>query len=149
MSSGEGGNSDLRRLDALSDGQVDQLVALYQGEGWCRGRERPDVETMLRHSDFVFAYGDAEGRLAAFARVLTDRVFKALVFDVIVRPDCRGTGIGRRILADIAGHAVLAQVRHVELYCRPELRAFYAAEGFADAEGVVLMRRTPGGPSGP
>lgn len=139
---------DLSPLATLSDDHVDQLVALYQGEWWCKGRERPDVETMLRHSDFVFAYGDADGRLAAFARVLTDRVFKALVFDVIVRPDCRGTGIGRRMLADIQGHPALARVRHLELYCRPELRAFYAAQGFADAEGVVLMRRTPGGPSG-
>lgn len=149
MSSGAGDNVGLQRLAGLSDGQIDQLVALYQGEWWCKGRARADVETMLRHSDFIFAYADAEGRLAAFARVLTDRVFKALVFDVIVRPDCRGTGIGRRMLADVTGHPALARVTHVELYCRPELRPFYAAEGFADAQGVVLMRRTPGGPSGP
>lgn len=137
---------DLTPLATLSDDHVDQLVTLYQHEWWCKGRERPDVETMLRHSDFVFAYADAEHRLAAFARVLTDRVFKALVFDVIVRPDCRGTGIGRRLLADIAGHPALARVRHLELYCRPELRAFYAAQGYADAEGVVLLRRTSGDP---
>lgn len=137
---------ELRRIEALSAGHVDQLVALYQGEWWCKGRRRDEVETMLRHSDFIFPYADAEQRLAAFARVLTDRVFKALVFDVIVRPDCRGTGIGRRLLADIAGHPVLSRVKHVELYCRPELRAFYAAQGFADAEGVVLLRRTSGDP---
>jgi predicted GNAT family N-acyltransferase len=98
---------------------------------------------MLRCSDFVFAYVDAEDRLVGFARVLTDHVYKAFLFDVIVRPAYRGTGLGRRIMHDVTSHPVLSQVASIELYCRPELNAFYESFGFARiASGEIdLMRR--------
>lgn len=121
---------------------VEQLHALYQDEWWTEGRTLPDVEKMLRHSDLLFAYVDADGTLAGFARVLTDHVFKAFVFDVIVHPRYRGTGLGARIMRDVTTHPVLSQVSGIELYCRPELNDFYRSFGFVPASGEInLMRR--------
>ena len=54
---------------------------------------------MLRHTDHVSGVCDAKtGRLLAFARVLTDGVFKAFVFDVIVAAECRGRSLGSRLM---------------------------------------------------
>ena len=73
---------------------------------------------------------DADGRVAAFLRVLTDNIFKAMIYDVIVRSDHRGTGLGRRIIERAMGHSMLASVKSVELYCPDRVSGFYESLGF-------------------
>lgn len=127
----------------LTPPQVEQLHNLYQQEWWTIGRELSDVQVMIEHSDFIFAYVDSESNLVGFARVLTDHVFKAFVFDVIVHPRYRGAGIGARIMRDVTEHPVLSRVKGIELYCRPELNDFYRSFGFSNDTGEInLMRRT-------
>ena len=130
----------------LTPRQVGQLVELFQSAWWTVGRVRADVEDMLAATDLLFVYSDEAGDLAGFARVLTDRAYKATIYDVIVRPDLRGQSVGDRILADIKAHPDLAKVRHIDLYCRPELEGFYARHGFTcNLGGVVAMRLSRGG----
>jgi GNAT superfamily N-acetyltransferase len=132
-------------LERLSEAHVLELHALYQGEWWSRGRTIEQVRTVLAHSDLVFGIVEKDhGRLVAFARVLTDRVFKALVFDVIVAPEHRGRGCGAMIVEAILRHPQIRSVRHLELYCLPELAPFYRRWGFSEeVGGVLLMRRDP------
>lgn len=132
----------------LQERHVHDLHRLYQGEWWTHGRSLADVRRMLHHSGFVFGLcADPGDRLVAFARVLTDRVFKAVVFDVIVARDHRHQGLGRRLMECIIRHHDLKHVRHIELYCLPGLVSFYEKSGFStDVSGVSLMRRKAGGP---
>ena len=138
--------STYKFMAEIHERQIQELHTLYQGEWWTRGRSVNDVKTMLEHSNFVFALCDgSDGRLVAFARVLTDMVFKALVFDVIVAPDRRDEGLGRRLMEHILQHPDLKNVTHIELYCLPELVSFYEKLGFStDVSGVSLMRREAG-----
>ncbi len=135
--------TQLHIVNKLTEAQTEQLHSLYQGEWWSVGRSLADVRTMLQHSDFVFAIA-ASGtqQLLAFTRVLTDRVFKALVLDVIVHPDHRSAGLGSFLMAHIATHPVLSRVRHIEIYCLPERVAFYQRCGFSSELGELrFMRR--------
>lgn len=102
-----------------------------------------DVETMLAETDVVIGLTDSvTGDLVAFARVLTDSVYKALIFDVIVRDDRRGTGLGGRLMEEILAHPDLGRVDHFELYCLDDLVPFYERWGFTDELGELrLMRR--------
>ena len=130
-------------LNALSQAPTEQLHSLYQRKWRTVGRSLADVRTMLQHSDFVFAIAAADShKLLAFARVLTDRVFKALVLDVIVHPDHRSAGLGSFLMAHIMAHPVLSRVRHIELYCLPERADFYQRHGFTSELGQLhFMRR--------
>jgi hypothetical protein len=86
----------------LSCPQVEQLWHMYQAEWWSCGREIEDVRRAVQHSDLIFAFCNSEtGCLAAFARVLTDYVYKAVIFDVIVDRPHRATGAGRLLLEAI------------------------------------------------
>ncbi len=116
---------------------------MYQAEWWSRGREIEDVRRAVQHSDLIFAFCDpATGRLAAFARVLTDYVYKAVIFDVIVDRPHRRTGVSRLLLEAITSHPALQFVENLELYCRPELVAFYRKWGFtADLDEICFMRK--------
>src|SRR5579871_987224 len=134
------------RLDfvsRLAREHLEHLCRIFQSESCSRGRRLEDVRRMVEHSDLIFGYCDPEtGRLVAFARVLTDFVYKAVVFDVIVDRRYRRTGTGRVLLDAITSHPALLFVEHIELACRDEMAAFYRKWGFSgELRKLRLMRR--------
>ncbi|HEX2750686.1 MAG TPA: GNAT family N-acetyltransferase [Verrucomicrobiales bacterium] len=132
-------------IHTLTENQAQQLHALYQNEWWACERTLEEVHRLLAGNSLLFALCEGDtGTLLAFARVLTDGVFKALLFDVIVHPAHRGAGLGRTLMSHILSHPVVSGVRHVELYCRPDRTSYYGEFGFTDdaQKEMVLMRRT-------
>ena len=134
----------------LTDAQLAELLVLYRKEWWSRNRQEAEVRRMLEQTDLIFGLCEggapgAPGRLVAFARVVTDSVYKATLYDVIVAPDYRGQGLGQLLMNTVLEHPAVAKVEHVELYCLPELVPFYRALGFTDElGGVRLMRLSRG-----
>lgn len=129
-------------IEQLTDAQVEELHGLYQNEWWTKGRTLEDTRKAVAHSGVIVAFCDPETRrLTGFARVLTDFVYKALVLDVIVAGPCRGTGLGQALLDAVISHPRLLEVRHFELYCRPELVGFYQHWGFAVELGELRFMR--------
>jgi len=135
--------SDYRFVEQIDDRLRRELMELYRHEWWTNQRREEDVTRMLQHTDLVVGVcTDPGGQLVGFTRVLTDRTYKALIFDVIVAEAHRGAGLGRRLIQYVLDHPMLAEVAHVELYCRPELIPFYEQWGFtASLPGVHLMRQ--------
>ncbi|AOU99328.1 hypothetical protein BI364_16575 [Acidihalobacter yilgarnensis] len=132
----------VREVECLNTAQIDQLMALYQGEFWCAERRREDVERMLAHTDLVIALVDeSDDTLIAFARVITDFVYKAMLNDVIVRTDRRGSGLGEVLLDRAVNHPRLREVDYIDLFCRPEMIPFYRRWGFSEDMGALLMMR--------
>jgi len=133
-----------RCIHRLEDSHVHQLHALYQRQWWSKGRRIEDVRIMLRNCDLIVGLMEENsGNLSAFARAISDRVYKAMIFDVMVDESCRGTGLGRRLINTLLDHPVLREVEHVELYCLPDVAGFYEQWGFTvEIPGVRLMRRT-------
>ena len=131
-------------VSSLTEAQTLELHALYQGEWWTKGRTLEDIRTMLAHTTFIFGVvAPGSGKLLAFARVLSDRIYKAFLYDVIVHPDHRSAGLGTILLEHIMEHPILSKVRHFELYCLPERMPFYERHGFTLGIGEPqLMRRT-------
>jgi len=133
---------EYRVVYRLTRRQTDELHRLYRSEWWSTERTREEVERMLEHTDLVVGIVDPEERLAGFARVLTDRVFKAVIYDVIVEESHRGRGLGRRLLEEIFAHPMLREVRQFNLQCLEEMKAFYKEMGFEDLRSrLVYMRK--------
>jgi N-acetyltransferase len=132
-----------RRVDSLSESHIEDLHRLYQNEWWTRGRTLDQVRRMLDATRVLAAFVDPEAdRLIAFARVITDETYKALVLDVIVDSAARQHGLGKMLMDAVTGHPALAQVEHFELYCRPELIPFYERWGFKEPGAALrFMRR--------
>jgi predicted GNAT family N-acyltransferase len=129
--------------DELTAAGIEQLHALYGAEWWTSERTLPDVAEMVENTDELVVLWDvATDELVAFARVLTDYVYKALIFDMIVAEPRRGRGYGRRVMERILEHPDLHDVERFELYCRGEMVPFYEQWGFTDdTGGSRLMRR--------
>jgi len=125
----------------LKPSHIDALHRLYQQTWWTSGRTRQQTQKLVAHSQITIAMEEA-GRLLAFVRVLTDYTTKALIFDLIVCKEAQGRGLGREMLSLVLSHEALQEVMHFELYCAPEMVAYYERLGFSDmTKQLSLMRQ--------
>ena len=125
----------------LDETQIRQLHRLYQQEWWCKGRTLDQSRISVERSSLSIGLIDQQGGLKGYARVLTDYVFKALIFDVIVASESRGQGLGDQLMQLIRDHPDLQRVKHFELYCRPEMFPFYQRHGFSSDVGETRLLR--------
>ncbi len=133
---------ELRR--GLTPVQVDELVELFQQQWWTKGRQKADVEKLMKHAELIFAFVDPlNEELVAFARAMTDGVYKAMIFDIIVKDTWRNTGLGRLLMDTVMTDPVLSKVKHRELYCLEDMVPFYEKWGFtANLPGLFFMRQS-------
>lgn len=96
---------------------------------WSPGIACAQVERAIAGSRVIGAYRDDDMQVG-FARLITDGVTFGWLADVIVDPDWRGAGIGRRMVEGLLAAPDLADIRRVMLNTR-DAHGVYAALGFA------------------
>ncbi len=126
---------------SLGEKHISQLHTLFQQEWWTQGRSIEDTRRCVFGSQICIGLTATNDELVGFARVLTDYTFKALIFDVIVSKNKRSQGLGNKLLSLIKSHERLKSVRHFELYCLPEMFAFYTKHGFTHHVGEIKLMR--------
>ncbi|MDK1285720.1 GNAT family N-acetyltransferase [Pseudoalteromonas umbrosa] len=128
-------------IDQFSSEHVKQVHALYQQVWWGKTRTLAETKACVSGSQVCVGIVSEQGELVGFARVLSDFIYKAVIFDVIVAPDERGKGLGIKLMELIKHHPKLNKVRHFELYCLPDMEPFYEQFGFtAEVGGIRLLR---------
>lgn len=106
---------------------------------WSRGIPRATVERAIAGSLCFGGYLD--GRLAAFARVVTDGATFGYLADVFVLPEHRGQGHARTLMAAVMAHPRLQGLRRFSL-ATSDAHGLYAAFGFAPpAQPKTLMEK--------
>ncbi|HEX5646577.1 MAG TPA: GNAT family N-acetyltransferase [Nitrospira sp.] len=125
--------SDATNLDAS------QLLRLFHQAPWAKNRTLEDAKAMLDHSDVVLCAWDGD-RLVGFGRVLTDFVYRATIWDVIVDKTYQKQGIGTELVQRILNHPRLNKVELFWLCTRRP--GFYEKLGFSSKEqtGMVWSR---------
>lgn len=133
--------SDMEIIYQLREHHIAQLHQLYQLEWWTRERTLDETRRCVAGSQICIGMTDNNNDLAGFTRVLTDYTFKALIFDVIVRHDRRGNHLGDTLISLVKEHEKLQDVKHFELYCLPDMHAFYTRHGFSTQVGDIRLMR--------
>lgn len=94
---------------------------------------RESLETSLRHSVFTLS-AILDNQLIGMLRVVGDHAFIFLIYDVMIRPEYRRQGFGRRLvlhaLTEIERMALPGQWVGVNLFASPGREAFYERLGF-------------------
>ena len=80
---------------------------------------------MLKNPDIVIGVRNGTNDLVGFARVLTDFVYKATVFDFIVHPRWCGRKIEKFLMDTIVNHQEPRNVEHFDLNFLSERYPFY------------------------
>ena len=127
----------------FSDQNIKQVHLLYKEVWWGKERTIEDTINCVKGSQICIGILDSEDNLIGFTRIISDFIYKAIIFDVIVSEAHRGNGLGQRLMNLIKNHDLLKTVKHFELYCLPEMEAFYSSFGFStEVGGIKLMRCT-------
>ena len=130
--------TDQKHVDAI------RLLALFEQASWARGRTVDDIQQMLSHTDLMVLAWDGDC-LVGCGRVLTDYIYRASIWDVIVDHAYRGQDIGTKIINHILMHPLL---KRVELFwlCTRDKQTFYETLGFSAKEqtGMVWDRKIHG-----
>ncbi|HDQ92916.1 MAG TPA: N-acetyltransferase [Synergistetes bacterium] len=120
---------------------ANDLQELYRFTRWGRSRSIEQIDRMLHGTSMCFSvrYG---GELVAFCRVLTDFVFRASLWDIMVHPDHQGKGLGSSLLDYALDHPGLRSLPLIITYTS-ELAPFLSRLGFRQEEGAMMLLRKP------
>ncbi|GKS56742.1 GNAT family N-acetyltransferase [Nitrospira sp.] len=133
------------RLTFREGNEVDPhvLLPLLHQAPWAKQRTLEDVRLMLRSTDLVLTAWDG-ACLVGFGRVLTDFVFRATIWDVIVDKRHQRRRIGTELVQRILRHPKLARVELFWLCTRRP--GFYERLGFDSKRqtGMVWAREDAG-----
>ena len=132
---------DYQLTHSLNKKHIAQLVALYQNEWWSTTRTITDVKTMLTHTDLVFVVLNKDDDLIGFARILTDTVYFATIFDVIIAKKYRNQHLGFWLMESIKKHPIIKHIEYLECCCRDEIKPFYKKLGFSEASGRMQIKQ--------
>ena len=76
--------------------ELEFIHAALAGAYWAVGRSRAQTERAVANC-LCFGIYAPDGAQAGFARVMTDRTFRAHLADTIIQPGARGLGLGRGV----------------------------------------------------
>lgn len=115
----------------------DKTLEVIKASYWGEGRSDDINRRAFSNSLCVGAYVD--GEQVGFARVITDYACFAYFADVIVWPDRRGLGIGKKLVAALLAHPELADVSSFSLRTA-DAHSLYEKFGFETATDGMFMR---------
>ena len=115
-----------------------QLQSLFNdGAFWARERQVEDLEQMLAHSHAIATCWDGEF-LIGFARALSDGIYRATIWDVVIHPDYQGLGLGRKLVETLLSHALISRVERVYLMTTYQ-QGFYQQIGFQENQSTTMV----------
>jgi len=122
----------------------EQFWDLFQKTGWNDTYHLSPQELFQAISTNWFAVSAFDGdELVGFGRVVSDGILHAMIYEMIVLPECQGQGIGAQILHQLVQRCLEANIRDIQLFCARGKRGFYEKFGFVerpdDAPGMQYV----------
>ena len=118
-----------------------ELQDLYRFTGWGRSRSVEGIEAMLKETSLCFSARSA-GQLVGFCRIITDFIYRASLWDVVVHPAHQGRGLGSALVDYALTHPAICKIPLILTYTS-EWKSFMESRGFVSSGGVMMMLRCP------
>ena len=132
-------NIEIRIVDNWSD---DDVVKLYKSAGWWKkSYDSSGIEKLIKGSfAFAVAINTSQKKAIGMGRIISDGVSDAYIQDLVVLPEYRGKGIGKRILKALIDICLLKKMLWIGIISEPGQDDFYSSSGFKKMENHVPMR---------
>lgn len=122
----------------------ESFFRLYNSTGWnASGRLSTDIIFKgIMNSWYIISVFDGT-KLIGVGRIVSDGGYQVFITDVIVLPEHRHKGIGRKIMEHLLAYCREHNVAWVQLSCAKGKKGFYEKFGFekrsADAPGMQIF----------
>jgi N-acetylglutamate synthase-like GNAT family acetyltransferase len=117
---------------------LSQLQQLFKVTAfWAQNRSIEDLEIAIANSDPVVTVWDRE-KVIGFARATSDGIYRATIWDVVIHPDYRGAGLGRKLVETVLTHPRLNRVERVYLMTTHQ-QSFYQRIGFEQNSTTTMV----------
>lgn len=129
--------------DRQSVVDLTQLQALFKlGAFWAAERKIEDLSIAIENSEPVISVWDDQ-KLIGFARATSDGIYRATIWDVVVHPEYRGAGLGRKLVETVLSHPRMNRVERVYLTTTHQ-QSFYERIGFeANSSTTMVLYNRP------
>lgn len=124
--------------DCQSKVDLYQLQDLFNiAAFWAKGRSIEDLGIAIANSNPVITIWDGE-KLIGFARATSDGIYRATIWDVVIHPDYRGTGLGSKLVETVLSHPHVSSVERVYLMTSHQ-QEFYKKIGFQTNKTTTMV----------
>jgi len=104
---------------------------------WARDRSISQLKLMLKNSSVITSVW-IDDEIIGFGRAHSDKVFRAILWDVIVSNEMQGKGIGKLIVDSLTHSKEIKNVEKVYLMTT-NCKEFYSQIGFIISENQTLL----------
>lgn len=110
------------------------VAAMFAEVGWGQ-RDPAQIRAAFEKSSHVMFIYD-RGELLAFGRTMDDGCFYGMLVDVVVKPSCQQSGLGREIVTSL--REKLAGYKFITLTAAPGKEAFYQKLGWLRQSSAMI-----------
>lgn len=122
-------NSLILFSDHKSEIDLHQLQKLFDVSAfWAQDRSLEDLNIAINNSNPVITVWDQQ-KLIGFARAISDGIYRATIWDVIIHPEYQGSGLGSKLVETVLSHPCIHRVERIYLMTTHQQR-FYQRIGF-------------------
>jgi len=112
-------------------------VLLDENTSWANQRSKNDVKTMLSSSEAVVSVWK-DTRLIGFGRATSDKVYRAVLWDIVVEKNHQKIGIGKQIVKSLLSNTLISKVEKIYIMTT-KFDKFYSRMGFKLEKNQKLM----------
>jgi GNAT superfamily N-acetyltransferase len=119
-----------------------EIIALYKSAGWWKDSYKASGIEKLIKGSYVFAVAvdSSTGKAIGMGRILSDGVSDAYIQDLVILPQYRRKGIGRKIVEVLLKYCLSRGILWMGLISEPEQDGFYSSLGFKPMDKHIPMK---------
>jgi N-acetylglutamate synthase-like GNAT family acetyltransferase len=130
--------AEVQFSDRKSEIDLYQLQELFNiAAFWAKWRSIEDMSIAIANSQPVISIRNQE-QLIGFARATSDGIYRATIWDVVIHPEYRGTGLGSKLVETVLSHPHMQRVERVYLMTTHQ-QGFYEKIGFQSNSSTTMV----------
>lgn len=130
----------LSLLNAPTPEQLEQIIGLYrEANWWSDAEDNTDLVWRIIAGSHCFMIATDGRGIIGMGRAISDRASDAYIQDITVRKDCRGQGIGSKIVTELVRRLNRDGLHWIGLIAEKGSHGFYIPLGFALMPNALPM----------
>lgn len=120
----------------------DDIVELYRVGGWWKDRYDKSVIKFIIKDSFCFAVvvDKKTKKAVGMGRVLSDGISDGYIQDLVILPEYRKKGIGKKLTKILVDYCKSKGVNWIALISEPNQEEFYKKIGFKEMKNYVPFK---------